>query len=60
MLGKNVRDVCYKPKLRTGKIIGSMDGAFGNIQIKIKWENDQSDWSAYPKDSFEKCVVIDE
>ncbi len=60
LLGKNVRDVCYKPKLRTGKIIGSMDGAFGDVLIKVKWQNEESAWTGYPKDCFEKCVVIEE
>lgn len=60
LLGKNVREVCYTSKVRTGKIIGSMDGAFSNILIKIKWENEESAWTGYPKGYFEKCVVIEE
>lgn len=60
LLGKNVRDVCYKPKLRTGKIIGNRNGAFGDVQIKIKWENEEFSWMSYSKSCFEKCVKIEE
>lgn len=60
LLGKNVRDVCYKQKAQTGKIFGSQDGAFGDIQIKVKWENDESSWTTYSKGVFESCVVVGE